>query len=83
MRNNITVAESLSILQYHYISQRLNCKQSSPFKYFHITIRYSFLFTRKFREYLFSKRLLICQEKTIPSSNYFLGDYGWGVGISM
>ena len=51
--------------------------------FYTLTIRYSFLFTRKFREFLFSKRLLMCQEKTTPWSNYFLGDYDWGVGISM
>ena len=35
----------------------LNCKQSKLFKCFNITVSYSFLFTRKFREYLFPGKL--------------------------
>ena len=39
--------------------------------------------SKKFREYLFPKGVLIYQEKAIPRSNYFPGDYDWGVGISV
>ena len=42
---------------------------------------YSSLFKRKFRQYLFPKEVLIYHEKATPRSNYFLGDYDWGVGI--
>ena len=42
-------------------------------------IPYSFLFTRKCRECLFPKEILIYYEKTIPRSLYFLGNYDWGV----
>ena len=38
---------------------------------------------KKFREYLFPKGVLIYQEKAIRRSNYFSGDYDWGVGISV
>ena len=69
IQNNITVVESFLILQYHSIL-RLNCKQSSPFKYFYMAIRYSFLFTRKFGEYLFSRYLvliyLFARKKRLP-----------------
>ena len=44
---------------------------------------YSFLFTRKFREFLFLKGVLIYQEKTNPRSNHFLGNYDWEVDISL
>ena len=44
---------------------------------------YSFLFTRKFREYLFPKGVSIYQEKATPRGTYFLGDYDWEVGISL
>ena len=63
--------------------QSLSCKLSKPFKCFNITTPYSFLFTRKFREYLFPKGVLIYHEKTTPRSIYFLGNYDWGVDISV
>ena len=40
-----------------------------------------FLCTRKFREYLFQKIVLIYQDKTTPRGNYFLGNYDLKVGI--
>ena len=43
---------------------------------------YFFVFTRKFREYLFPKTVLICQKKTTTRSIYFLANYDWGVDIS-
>ena len=52
----------------------------SGLKCFSITIPSSFLFTRKRREYLFPKGVLIYQEKTIHRNNCFLGDCDWGVG---
>ena len=46
------------------------------------TIPYFFLFTRKFREYLFPKGVLVYQEKTTPRSVCFQGNYDPGVDIS-
>ena len=42
----------------------------------------SFLFTRKFRDYLFRKRVLNYQDKTFPKNNYFQENYDSGVGIT-
>ena len=53
----------------------LNCRQSKPFKCFNIAIPYPFMFTRKFREDLFPKKVLIYQEKMTPRSIYFLENY--------
>ena len=47
--------------------RRLNCKQSKPFRCFNITI---LLF-------------VISQKKATPRSIYFLGNYDWGVDISL
>ena len=52
-------------------------------KYFNITIDCSLLFTGKFREYLFTKGVLINHEKTNPWNIYFLRNYHWGVDISL
>ena len=75
--------------QYHSILPQsnthlrsLNCKQNK-FKCFSITIPYSFLFAGKFREYLFPKGVLFCQEKWTPRSHYILGNYDWRVNISL
>ena len=57
--------------------------QSKPFKYFNITIPYSFWYTRRFGEYLFPKGVLVYREKTTPWSIYFLENYDWGVDISL
>ena len=62
----------------HYSLQHLNCNQSNPFKCFNIKLSYSFLFIRKFREYLFSKGALIWLKKTTRRSIYCLGNYDWG-----
>ena len=61
----------------------LNCKPSKPFKCFNQTMPYSFLFIRKFKKYLFPKRALIYQVKRTPGSIYFLGNYDWGIDISL
>ena len=45
--------------------QQLTCEESKPFKCFNIKTSYSFLFTRKFRQYLFSKGVIICQKKQL------------------
>ena len=55
--------------------RHLSCRESKPFKWFNIKISYSFLFTRKFMEHLFSKGVLICQEKNNYQEFYFLGNY--------
>ena len=67
----------LPLIQYSFTT--FDCKESKPFKCFNIKISYSFLFTRKFREYLFSKGALICWEKATPRSIYFPGNYDWRV----
>ena len=62
---------------------KFECKQREPFKFFDIAVYYSFLFTIKFREHLFPKRVLIYQEKTSLMSTHYLGHYGWRVDISL
>ena len=46
--------------------RHLNCKESKPFKCFNIKISYSFLFTRKFREYYFPQEYLFARKKQLP-----------------
>ena len=48
----------------------------------HNSITYSFLFTRKFREY-FPKEYLFARKKTTSRSKYFLQNDDWGIGISL
>ena len=48
-----------------------------------ITIHNYCLFSRKFRDYLFPKGVLINQEKPTPKSIYFLENYDWGVDIPL
>ena len=48
-----------------------------------ITIHNYFLFTRKFRDYLFPKGVLNSREKPTPRGIYFLEDYEWGVDIPL
>ena len=69
--------------------QHLNCKKNKPFKWFNIKVSYSFLFTRKVREYLFPKGVLIYREnnsqeylftgKVWLGSRYFPGNKYRGV----
>ena len=61
--------------QYNTHLRSLNNKQSKLLRCFNITILYFFLFTRKFRQYLFPKGVLIYEEKATPRSNYFPGNY--------
>ena len=44
-----------------------------------MTITYSFLYTRKFKEYIFLKGVLIYREKTTHGINYFFRTFDWGV----
>ena len=62
--------------------QHLNCKESKPFKCLNIKISYSFLLTSLGstyfpKEYLFSKGVLVCKEKTTPRSIFFWRNYDW------
>ena len=59
---NTTMRLYLTLFKYLFTKFELQANKS--FKYFNITILHYFLFTRKIREYLFPKGVLIYQENT-------------------
>ena len=54
----------LYLTLFKYLFTKFELKANKSFKYFNITILHYFLFTRKIREYLFPKGVLIYQENT-------------------
>ena len=66
---NTTTSLYFTVIQYSFTTLELSAKEGES--------------TRKFREYLFLKGVVIKYEKATPRSIYFLGNCDGGVNISL
>ena len=61
-----------------WIASKVNRLNSLTQKYLN-----PFCLQKRLENTYFLKEYLICQEKTAPRSIYFLGNFDWGVGMSL
>ena len=66
---NTTTSLYFTVIQYSFTTLELSAKEGES--------------TRKFREYLFLKGVVIKYEKATPRSIYFLENFDGGVNISL